>query len=52
MTATVNAFTRLWLGVRPASSLAVTDHLRAPEALLRELDRGLCLPQPHMGWEL
>lgn len=52
MKASVNAFTRLWLGVRPASSLAVTDDLHAPEALLRELDRVLCLPQPHVGWEL
>ncbi|MEA3407276.1 MAG: hypothetical protein U9R48_04260, partial [Chloroflexota bacterium] len=51
MTATVNAFTRLWLGVRPASSLAVTDDLQAPPGLLGELDRVLCLPQPHMGWD-
>ncbi len=52
MTTTVNAFTRLWLGVRPASSLAVTDDLQAPAALLDELDRLLCLPQPHVGWGL
>jgi hypothetical protein len=52
MKATVNAFTRLWLGVCPASSLAVTDDLQAPAVLLDELDRMLRLPQPHVGWEL
>ncbi|MGM0400487.1 MAG: GNAT family N-acetyltransferase [Chloroflexota bacterium] len=52
MTTTVNAFTRLWLGVCPASSLAITDDLQASAALLDELDRVLRLPQPHVGWEL
>jgi len=51
MTATVNAFTRLWLGVRPASSLAITDDLQAPAGLLDDLDRILRLPQPHVGWD-
>ena len=48
--ASVGAFSRLWLGVRNASSLAVTDDLRGDDALLRELDRALRLPQPHFGW--
>ena len=48
--ATVNAFSRLWLGVRSASGLACTDHLRGPEALLTELDRAFCLPEPKRGW--
>ncbi len=51
LTATVNAFTRLWFGVRPASSLAVTDALSGPEGLLHELDAVLRLPEPHPDWE-
>ena len=50
LTATVNAFTRLWLGVRPASSLAITDALSGPVDLMRQLDQALCLPQPHVDW--
>lgn len=48
--ASVGAFSRLWLGVRSASSLAVTDDLRGDDALLRQLDQALRLPQPHFGW--
>ena len=49
--ATVNAFTRLWLGVRPASGLAVTDRLHAPPQLLERLDDVLRLPSPHPDWD-
>ena len=48
--ASVGAFSRLWMGVRSASSLAVTDDLRGDDALLGRLDRTLRLPQPHFGW--
>jgi len=48
--ATVNAFSRLWFGVRPASGLAITDRLQAPRELLAELDVALRLPQPRLGW--
>ena len=51
LTASVGAFTRLWLGVRNASSLALTDDLRGEPALLRTLDRALRLPPPHLGWD-
>jgi predicted acetyltransferase len=51
LTASVNAFTRLWLGVRPATGLAVTDDLAAPPELLRALDISLRLPQPHPDWD-
>jgi hypothetical protein len=50
LTTTVNAFTRLWLGVLPASSLAVTDELTAPPDLLRQLDEVLRLPLPRPDW--
>ncbi|MBI9047005.1 MAG: GNAT family N-acetyltransferase, partial [Anaerolineaceae bacterium] len=49
MQASVNAFTRFWLGVRPASGLAVTDDLKAPQELLEELDQ-LQLPTPNPNW--
>lgn len=50
--ASVGAFTRMWMGVRPATGLACTDDLRGPEALLQELDELLRLPPPHLGWEI
>jgi predicted acetyltransferase len=49
--ATINAFTRLWLGVRPASGLAVTEALCAPPELLEALDDALRIPQPLTDWE-
>ena len=52
LTASVNAFTRLWLGVRPASSLAFTDDIAGPPELLSRLDEALCLPPPHPDWDL
>ena len=51
LTASVGAFTRLWLGVRNASSLTLTDDLYGDDALLGALDRALRLPQPHIGWD-
>ncbi len=51
LAATVNAFTRLWLGVGPATGLAVTDDLAGPPELLEQLEAVLCLPRPQPGWE-
>lgn len=51
LNASVGAFTRLWLGVRNASSLTLTDDLAGDDTLLRALDRALRLPQPHLGWD-
>jgi predicted acetyltransferase len=51
MNATVNAFTRVWLGVDRASAIAFSDDLEAPETLLTQLDNGLRLPAPHTDWE-
>jgi len=51
LVATVNAFTRLWLGVRPATGLAVTDDLSGPPELLQALDRALRLPEPKPDWD-
>jgi predicted N-acetyltransferase YhbS len=48
--ASVGAFTRLWWGVRPASSLALTDDLHGPAELLAEIDASLRLPTPQAGW--
>jgi len=49
--ATVGSFTRLWLGVQPATGLAATDHLRAPESLLEALDEAVRLPPPQPDWD-
>lgn len=47
----VGTFTRLWLGVLPARSLAVTDTLEGPLWLLEELERILRLPNPSPDWD-
>ena len=49
--ASVNAFTRLWLGVRPASGLAITDDLAGPPDLLETLDWVVRLPEPKRDWD-
>jgi hypothetical protein len=51
MRTTVNAFTRLWLGVRPATGLAMTDEIEAPESLLEALDDLVRLPVPRPDWD-
>ena len=51
LTASVNAFSRLWFGVRPATGLAVTDDLSGPQALLEQLDTTLRLPDPKPDWD-
>lgn len=47
LSASINAFSRMWFGVRAASVLAVTDDLTGPAGLLADLDRALALPAPH-----
>ncbi len=51
LTATVGAFTRLWLGVRPATGLSITDDINGPEDLLMALEEILRLPDPHPDWD-
>ncbi len=46
----VGPFSRLWLGVRPASVIAVSDRIDAPAELLAELDEAFLLPRPVPGW--
>jgi predicted acetyltransferase len=48
--ASVNAFTRMWLGAVPATGLSVTDALEAPPKLLEALDWAFCVPAPHFDW--
>jgi len=52
LTASVNAFSRMWFGVRAASDLAYTDELSGPRGLLQQLDETLRLPQPNPDCEL
>ena len=51
LTASVGAFSRLWMGALPASSLAISDELLGPPKLLAALDRLVCLPEPKWGWD-
>ena len=50
LSAGVGAFSRLWLGVKPAVALAVTDDLSGPPDLLAAVDTALALPVPHFDW--
>lgn len=47
----VNALTRLWLGVATAESLSVTDGLSGDSALINALSTRLRLPYPGLDWE-
>ena len=49
--ASVGAFSRMWMGVRPATSLSLTDDLTGKKELLRRLDLTLRLPTPFVGWD-
>ncbi len=49
--ASVGAFSRMWLGIRPATGLAVTDDLIGPDQLLKKLDQTLQIPTPHPDWD-
>ena len=46
LSCSVNALTRLWLGVRPATTLATTDDITASPELLAALDGAVRLPRP------
>lgn len=46
LTASVSAFTRLWLGVRPPTTLAATDDLDGNPQLFDALDDAIRLPRP------
>jgi len=39
------------MGALPATGLALSDDLAGPPALLADLDRRLCLPEPKTGWD-
>jgi len=47
----VNAFSRMWLGVRPASVLQVSESLEGDPSLISRLDHAFNLPTPHFNWE-
>lgn len=51
LNASVGAFTRMWIGVRPASGLAFTDQLSGPQSLLEAIDQILRLPEPKLDWD-
>jgi len=51
MKASVGAFTRMWLGVLPATGLVVSDQLSGDNELLKRLDKLIRLPYPKIDWE-
>ncbi|NQT65183.1 MAG: sterol carrier protein domain-containing protein [FCB group bacterium] len=48
--ASVGAFTRMWFGIMPASSLVYSDDIEAPKELLKKLDKAFLLPEAHVDW--
>ncbi len=50
LTADINSFSRLWLGVRPATGLAITANLEGPPELLKRLDRAFRTAKPLADW--
>lgn len=48
----IGAFTRLWMGILPASTLYMTDDLSGDESLIRNLDFVFRLPIPRVDWVL
>ncbi len=48
--ASINAFSRVWLGVRPATGLAHTEALSGPPDLLARLDHAFRLPPARRDW--
>lgn len=49
--ASVNAFSRLFFGVAPASVLTTSDELSGPDELIAQLDQAFLLPQPNFDWD-
>ncbi len=51
LAASVGAFTRLWIGARPAASLAISDQFECEPGLCIDLDRVMRLPTPISDWD-
>jgi hypothetical protein len=51
LTASVGAFTRLWLGACTATGLTMSGAIEAPPALVEALDTALRLPAPVTDWQ-
>jgi hypothetical protein len=51
LTASVGAFTRLWIGARPAASLLITDDFTCAPELAAALDAVVRLPAPVGDWD-
>ena len=51
MRASINAFTRWWMGVRSAEALSMTDAFEAPAELLAGLTAHYRLPAPETDWD-
>ena len=46
----VGAFTRMWLGILPATALSFSDEFATSEKLLKFLDKAFLLPVPKTNW--
>jgi len=50
LNASVGAFTRMWFGIMPASTLVFSDGISAPKELLEKLDYAFQIPKPRVNW--
>jgi hypothetical protein len=51
LTASVGAFTRLWIGARPAASLVISDSFECQPELAAAIDGVMRLPAPISDWD-
>jgi len=51
LTCSINAFSRMWFGVRPASVLMASEDMKSDPGLIEKLDSAFNLPAPHFNWE-
>ena len=51
LVASVNGFSRLWLGCACANAIAIAGELEGPEDLLDQLEQCLSIPLPKPGWD-
>ena len=51
LSCSINALSRLWFGILPASGLMLTEDISGPPDLIRNLDEAFRLPQPGLDWD-
>ena len=51
LSASINGFSRLWIGASNATALSAVGQLEGENALLQQLDECVRLPMPAIDWD-